>query len=253
MKYGLTTEKILVIVSSLAMILVNILANTMPLGGVTTGEVSARFPTAITPAGYTFAIWTLIYAGLIGFSIYQALPAQDNNEAVRTVRIPIVLSNLANIVWIYLWHHFEIRWSLLAISGLLAVLAYAYVQVDRIPARTEAELWLLRVPLSVYLGWVTVATVVNTAVTLVYLGWGGLGLSDPMWGTLVLAVVALLCAALALYQADMALSLTFIWALVGIARGQADLPLVPGMALIAVGMVLLSLYLSRRYPEVRLL
>lgn len=253
MKYGLTTEKILVIVSSLATILVNILANTMPIGGVTTGEVSALFPTAVTPAGYAFAIWTLIYAGLIGFSIFQALPAQDDNEAVRAVRIPLVLSNLANVVWIYLWHHLEIRWSLLAIAALLATLAYAYIRVDRLPARTEGEWWLLRVPLGIYLGWVTVATVVNTAVTLVYLGWNGFGLSDPTWGMLVLAVVALLAAALSLYQSDIALSLTFIWALVGIARGQADMPLVPGMALIAVVMVLLSLYLSRRFPEVRLL
>ena len=253
MKYGLTTEKILVIVSSLTVILVNVLANMMPLGGVTTGEISARYPTAITPAGYAFSIWTLIYAGLIGFSIFQALPAQDDNEAVRAVRIPIVLSNLANISWIYLWHHFEIRWSLLAITGLLAALTYAYIRVDRLPARTEGEWWLLRVPLSVYLGWVTVATVVNTAVTLVYLGWGGLGIPDATWGMLVLAVVALLCSALALYQADIALSLTFIWALVAIARGQADLPMVPGTAILAIVLILISLYLSRRYPEVRLL
>ncbi len=253
MKHGLTTEKVLVIVSSLAMILVNILANTLPLGGVTTGEVSGLFPTAITPAGYTFVIWTVIYAGLIGFSIFQALPAQEDNEAVRIVRGPIILSNLANIAWIFLWHHLDIRWSLLAITGLLAALAYAYIQVDRIPARTEGEWWLLRVPLSVYMGWVTVATVVNTAVTLVYLGWNGGSLPDPTWGMLVLAVVALLCAALSLYQADLPLGLTFIWALVGIARGQANLPLVPSMALIAVVMITLSLYLSRRFPQARLL
>jgi hypothetical protein len=253
MKYGLTTEKILVIVSSLAMILVNIVANMLPLGGVTTGQVSDRFLTPLTPADYTFVIWTLICAGLIGFSIYQALPAQDTNETVGALRIPITLSNLANITWIYLWHNFEIRWSVLAITCLLAALAYAYIRIQRIPPRTESEWWLARVPLSIYLGWVTIATVANIAAALVFLGWNGSGLPDAVWGTLVLAVVALFCTALSLYRADIAMSLTFIWALAGIARGQANLPMVPVMALIAIVMIVMGLYLSRRYPEVRLL
>lgn len=253
MKYGVKTEKILVIASSLLAVLVNILANMLPLGGITTGEVSDKYLTPITPAGYTFAIWTLIYAGLIAFSVYQALPAQEDNEAIRAIRGPIILSNVANIAWIFLWHHFEIRWALLAITGLLAALAYAYIRIDRIPARTEAEWWLVRVPLSVYLGWVTIATVVHTAITLIFLGWNGFGMSDPMWGTLALAVLALFCTAVTLYRGDIALSLTFIWGLAGIARGQAGLPMVPPMAFIAIALILLGLYLSRRFPEVRLL
>ena len=164
-------RQIVVVLSTIAVIVVNGLATTLPLGGKTTGEISDQFDVYFVPAGYVFSIWGLIYLALIGYSIFQALPAQRDNPRLRRTGWLYVLSCAANIAWIFLWHYEIFAWTLVAMVALLLALIVIYLRLgtgfSRVPA---AETWLVRVPFSIYLGWITVATIANVTSLLDYLG-----------------------------------------------------------------------------------
>jgi tryptophan-rich sensory protein len=217
-------------------ITMNILAEVIPLGGQTTGQVSDRYPTLITPAGYAFSLWALIYAGLAGFAVYQALPRQQHSETLRAIRGPLLVNLAANVAWVIAWHQDRISLSLVAMIALLLSLVTAYIRLDRFPVGSRAETWLVRAPISVYLGWVTVATAVNAAVWLRSLGWDG-GDTAPFWAVIALCVVTLVCGAVTLRQQDWAFALTALWALTAIAVQQSDTPSVAATALLAASVI----------------
>jgi translocator protein len=151
----------LVPVTTLATIAVNGLANALPIAGRLTGEISDSFPVLITPAGYVFAIWGVIYLGLAGYAVWQALPAQATNPRARALALPVTIGNLANLVWILLWHYLWIGTSLLAMLVLLASLIVTYLRLRRRPGtgrprrREPRRARVARGTFSVYLGWIT--------------------------------------------------------------------------------------------------
>src|SRR5512141_195706 len=148
------------ILSVLLALLVNILASALPLNGQNTGEISDRFKVYFVPAGYVFAIWGVIYIGWIAFTVYQALPAQRENPRLRRLGYWFALSGLLNAAWLFCWHYNLFGLSVLVMFGLLGLLIVSYVRlnVGRHPSST-AEKWCVDIPFSVYLGWITVATV----------------------------------------------------------------------------------------------
>lgn len=165
-----------VVLGTIAMIVVNALASALPLNGQTTAEISDRFDVYFVPAGYVFSIWGLIYLGLLAYTIFQALPAQQENPRLRRTGYLYVLSCAANIAWLFLWHYEQFVFSLLAMGILLLLLIAIYLRlgIGRMPVRA-VETWLVRVPFSIYLGWITVATVANATDVLDYLNWDGWG------------------------------------------------------------------------------
>lgn len=197
---------------------VNGLANALPLNGQTTGEISDRFKVFFVPAGYVFSIWGLIYLGLIAFGIFQALPSQATNPRLRRVGYWFVLSCVANIAWIFLWHYNLFVLTLIAMFVLLGTLIaiYLILGIGRTPA-SAAETWLARLPFSIYLGWITVATVANFTSVLDYLRWDGFGIAPQVWAVMVLAAATLIGFLVGLTRRDTAYLLVLIWAFVGIA------------------------------------
>ena len=159
-------RQILVIVSTLGVIVVNFLAATGKVNDKTTGELSDKYFTQITPAGYAFSIWSLIYLGLIAFTIYQALPAQTDNRIFKKIRPVYIINALANCGWILAWHYELVPLSLLIMLILLGTLIYINLAV--LNAETTAEIITTKVPFNIYLGWITLATILNAAITLVY-------------------------------------------------------------------------------------
>ncbi|MFN2195534.1 MAG: tryptophan-rich sensory protein [Anaerolineales bacterium] len=236
--------------SIVALVVMNILANALPLNGQNTGEISDRFQVFFVPAGYVFAIWFLIYVGLIAFGIYQALPAQKENARLRRIGYIFALSCLANISWLFFWHYEQFPLSLLAMLVLLVCLVVVYLRlgIGQTVVSTR-EKWLVDIPFSIYLGWITVATIANVTDVLYYLGWSGWGLSPQAWAVVMLAAAVIITGAMILTRGDTAYALVIIWAAAGIGVKQADSALVSGAAWAAVVVVALLLvwnWFSRR-------
>jgi hypothetical protein len=156
------TRQIYVAGSVLVTLVVNILANTLPLNGQNTGQISDHFNVFFVPAGYVFSIWGLIYIELITYAIYQALPSQRENPRLSATGGWIALGGIANSAWIFLWHYNQFPITLVAMLVLLATLIVIYLRlgVGRTTI-TTGEKWTVHLPFSIYLGWITVATVAN--------------------------------------------------------------------------------------------
>ena len=245
-----TLRQILVVLTILATITVNILANALPLNGLNTGEISDRFQVYFVPAGYVFSIWGLIYLGLLAYAVFQALPSQKDNPRLQAIGGWVILGGLANIAWIFLWHYEQFVGTLGAMLILLATLIAIYLRLGtgltRVP---PAETWAVRVPFSIYLGWISVATVANVSDVLDYVGWNRWGWSDEGWMILILAVVVGLAALVNLSRRDVAYTAVLLWALAGIGVKFPQQGIVTAaiwVAFVLVALTLPAAYLLRR-------
>lgn len=220
----------------LATLSVNILSNFFPARGLNIGEVANTIlrGVQVTPANYAFAIWGLIYLGLIAYGIYQLRPSERGNPTIRRVDSLLIIACIAQIAWVYL---FTLRLFWLSVVAMLAILLPligAYVQLGIGTERvSRARKWLAWVPFSVYLGWISVATIVNIASALYISGWDGWGISAAGWTAIMLIVGAAIAATIAIQRADIAFTLVFIWAYVAIAIRQLDDPAIWITAVVA--------------------
>lgn len=205
--------------SFLLMILVNVLANLLPINGVTTGEVSDAFSNLFAPAGFTFSIWSLIYVLLVGFIINQLLLLRNeipsSTAVVKGIGSYFIISSLANAAWIFSWHYRNIALSLILMAVILVSLIIIYRKI-RTFRLNVAEKLFFRLPFSIYLGWITVATIANATVFLVSIGWGAGGLAEQTWTILFLLAGLVIGAAISLKNKDIAYGLVIIWAYFGI-------------------------------------
>jgi hypothetical protein len=235
-----TVRQILIILAVVATIVINGLANALPINGLQTGEIADTFPVYFTPAGYVFAIWGLIYLGLIAYAIYQALPAQRENPRLRPIGGLFLVGSVANIAWILLWHYLQFPLSLVAMLVLLGSLIGIYLRLDIGRSRPpRAERWFVDLPFSIYLGWITVATIANVTALLSYLNWNGFGISDEAWLVIMLAVALVVAVLMALTRRDVAYLLVLAWAFAGIAVKHAAVPVVSTAAWVATAVVLI--------------
>lgn len=170
----------LVLLATLGTIVFNLLAAVGRVNGVTPDAISARYPTILTPAGYAFTIWSLIYVGMIAFSVYQALPS--NRLAFRSIRTIYILTCLLNCAWIYFWHQDAIGVCLAVIVALAATLIFMLAKFGRNVSARDALFTTL--PFGIYAGWVTAAALVNFVVFLVYID---AKLSAQMWNVVGIA------------------------------------------------------------------
>jgi benzodiazapine receptor len=226
----------------IATIVINGLANALLLNGQTTGEISDRFQVYFVPAGYVFSIWGLIYVGLIAFAIYQALPSQRDNPRLRRIGYLFALSCVANIAWLFLWHYEIFPLTLVAMVALLLLLIAIYLRLDIGRAQVStAEKWLVHVPFSIYLGWITVATIANVTSLLDYLNWSGWGISPETWTVIMLVAAVGIASAVSLTRGDVVYMLVIVWAFAGIAVKHAGTPVVATAAWVTTALVALML------------
>lgn len=230
-----------VILSVLATLVVNGLANALPINGLTTGEISDRFEVFFTPAGYVFAIWGLIYVGLIGLAIYQALPAQQDNPRLSRSRSWLAWSGVANVAWLLLWHYEVFPLTLIAMLAILGTLIMAYLRLEvGLTPVTPGERWLVRLPVGIYLGWISVATIANATVLLDYFGWSGWGINPEAWALIMIFVALILGWTLAVSRRESAYALVLVWAFAGIAVRNAAVSSVAGGAWFATALAALA-------------
>jgi hypothetical protein len=248
-----TMRQIVNLLSVVLAITVNIIASTLPLNGQNTGEISDRFQVFFVPAGYVFAIWGIIYIGWIALAIYQMLPAQKANPRLRRLGYLFAWSGVANAAWLFCWHYNQFGLSVLVMLVLLGLLIAGYLRLDVNRTRvTTGERWCVDIPFSVYLGWITVATVANITDLLYFIGWNGLGISAQVWAVIMLAAASLIGLGMAVIRRDAAYLLVLVWSFAGIGIKQAAAPLVATTAwitmLLALLLVFFSLWSRRRQP-----
>jgi hypothetical protein len=210
----------LVIITYLGMIIVNGLANALPIGGRDTGQISNNYPNLFAPTGLTFAIWGLIYLLLAGYTIYQSGLFQKDHGAsqeklFQKVNIPFIISSLANIAWIFAWHYQIIPLSVI----LILVILISLIKIANILRHEKLSLQeklLVRLPFSLYFGWITIATIANITILLVSLGWNGGGIAPAIWTIIILLIGAAIGSIRTIYDQSVPYGLVLIWAYLGI-------------------------------------
>jgi hypothetical protein len=228
-------RQFLVIIATTGVIVFNYLAGNGALGGITTGDVSDKYPTLVTPAGYAFAIWGLIYIGIAAFSIYQALPA--NAARFHSIRSVYITSCAANCAWLYFWHQEAILVSVAVIFLLLGALAFINVKLQT--TETLGDFWLAKFPFGIYFGWVTAAAIVNATVALVYLNVQTADSVAVMLAAGLVFIATALGIVIRYKLNNVFYSLAIAWALTAIAVQQSGRTLIVASAAVAVNILLI--------------
>jgi hypothetical protein len=198
-------------------LLVNGLANVLPFGGRTTGEVSDQFNAVFTPAGYVFSIWSLIYLWLLAYVVYQALPKTADAPFQRQIGLLFAINMAANAAWMVCWHNLWMLPTVILMTVILITLLLIYVRLGTgVRHIKPLAHWLVRAPFSIYFGWICVATIANVSAYLIHIGWNGLGLADADWAVIMLLVGTLLSASISFLRRDYLFTAVIVWAFVGV-------------------------------------
>ena len=244
----------LTVITFLVTLAVNSAANALPINGQRTAEISDRFAVFVIPAGYVFAIWGLIYVLLAGFTAYQARPSKREDPVLRSLGWLPALSGVLNTAWLLLFQYEVFALTVPVMVGLLLTLITIHLRLwARRDALHGAAYWLVRAPFSVYLGWITVATIANFAQAGAALGFDAFGIAPQLVAAVVLLVGLAIAVRFVTRFRDAAYGSVIVWAYAGIVVKEIDTPLVAAVAGIsaAIVAVLVVRALADRAPRAR--
>lgn len=233
-------RQLLVVLAFLFSIALNVAANAVPLNGQTTAEISDRFRVYVVPAGYVFAIWGLIYLGQLAFVVQTLRPTKLRDPLLRRLGLLPALAALLNGLWIMAWHYEVFPASLAIMVGLLLALIAIYRRGgfdwrarfgSGVP---RDDRWLVQVPFSLYLGWISVATIANTASVGAWANVPRFGIADEVVAAFVLAIGLLIAVVVMLRTFDATYGAVIIWAYAGIFVKESATPVVAWVAAISV-------------------
>jgi len=212
------------------MIVMNYLANALPLNNYTTGELSDSYPNLFVPAGITFSIWGVIYLLLAGYCVVQF--TGKDQTVIANITIPFAITCVLNALWIVVWHYKQLPLSLIVIVGLLVTLIYINILIRDIPSG------IIKATFGIYLGWLCIATIANVTALLVNYNWNGFGISRETW-TIVMISIGALIVAVTIYRLNNPfIGLSVIWAFTGIIlKRQDDYPSIVLTAVIALSLI----------------
>ncbi len=232
---------------TLVLVLVmNIAASAIPLNGISTGEISDLLPSYFTPAGYTFAVWSVIYTALIAFAIYQARPVERERPFLYKIGWLFVISSIVNSGWIVTWHYGYYALSIGLMVTLLITLIAIYLRLNigrRDPTLSWQDKIFYQFPFSIYLGWITVATIANISSVVNFWGWNGFGIAEPVWAMLMIGAAVIVAALLLINRRNASYAAVLVWALFGI-RASAMESREPALAAVAVAAALIIALLT---------
>jgi hypothetical protein len=224
------------------MIVMNYLANALPLNGKTTGELSDAYPNLFVPAGITFSIWGVIYILLIAFCVAQF--TTSHQVVIAQIGWLFGLTCIFNGLWIVAWHYERLPMSLILMAGLLIALIWINVFIRDLPYG------LIKAAFGVYMGWICIATIANVTALLVNNGWGGFGITEETW-TIIMILVGTLLVSLAIWRLDNPyIGLAVVWAFIGIMiKRSADIRsifITAAVAMVLVAAVLILTFFRKR-------
>lgn len=239
---------ILNLLGFLGTIIVNILANALPINNKTTGALSDQYPNLFVPAGFTFSIWGLIYILLAIFIIYQLKTTirKDTQKSsfIENIGPFFFVSSIANIGWIFAWHYEIVSLSLFFMLLILGCLISIYIRLNiGKSSSTKSERYLVHLPFSVYLGWITIATIANVIALLVDINWDKFGLVEQFWAVVAIAIGIAIALSVLFKRKDIFYCLVVDWAFLGILIKRLAVDDVPDNSVITItiiGLVLIS-------------
>lgn len=214
------TIKYITLITFLLMLLVNALANLLPINGITTAGVSDAYPNLFAPTGITFAIWALIYLLLAAYMLYlfgmfHDAQRDSNQRSFQQISVYFSLSSVANALWLFSWHYDILSLSML----LMIVILLCLIKINQLTSKMKLsfkEKFFVRLPFSIYFGWITIATIANATILLISWGWDGFGLAQSAWAVIIIIVGTIIGSAVIYKHKDTAYGLVLIWAYIGI-------------------------------------
>jgi hypothetical protein len=226
------------------MIVMNYLANALPLNGKNTGELSDAYPNLFVPAGITFSIWGIIYILLLIFCVVQF--TTSHQAVISRVGWLFGLSCIFNALWIVAWHYEKLPLSLILMAGILVTLIWINIFIRDLPDG------FIKAGFGVYLGWICIATIANVTALLVNYGWDAFGINEQTW-TVIMIVIGALIVSLTIWRlANPYIGLAVVWAFAGIMIKRQDdyrsIFLTAAVAAVAVAVVLLLTFFRKRMP-----
>ena len=220
----------------LALIYWNYYSNTGAINHQTVGDVSDKFDNLFTPAGYAFAIWGLIYLGLLVLGVYWIYLAFKKDEDTRSIVYAaptLILAHFGNGMWLWFWLNEATGSALMIMIFILAMLFLTSIRLDAgLMGSSKINKLLIRVPVSLYFGWISVATIANVAAHLKGIGWNG-GINETMWTMLAIVLATILGSFMVIHRNRWVFGLVIIWALIAIAvRHFFDVELIMWTAIV---------------------
>jgi len=213
---------ILNLVGYIGVLTMNYLAVALPLNGNDTGALSDKYPNLFVPAGLTFSIWGIIFILLGIFVVYGLVHTLQNRDSTTNTFLDKIgywffISCLANMSWLFAWHYEIVALSVVIMFVILGSLIAIYQRQNiGISNVSNIEKYLTHLPFSIYLGWISVATIANITALLVDIGVGGLGLGEALWAVIVILVAIALSVTMIFNRRDVFYGLVVAWALLGI-------------------------------------
>jgi translocator protein len=221
-------------------VVINYLANSIPLNGQTTGDISNKFDVLFKPAGYVFSIWGFIYLGLLVFIVFQFLPSQRKSNIVEKIGIYFITTNIANALWIFNWHNENFLFTLLLMFTILYSLIQIYIRLQVSLEIVEVgKKIFIHFPISLYTSWIMVATITNIFVYLESIQWNGWGLPNFFWFGAAILLCWIVLLVFMIYRTDMIMGTVFLWVFWGIAVQNDSIAIASVLSWIGAGGVLL--------------
>ena len=221
-------------------IAVNALANILPINGYNTGQISAFYPNAFVPAGFTFSIWGVIYLLLLAYTIgftYYSIQRQQHPKAfilIERINTYFLLTCVFNMAWIVAWHYLQIELSVLIMLLFLSTLIQLFLKTRTLVQDLSlTQKFILQTPFIVYLGWISVATIANITALLVAYKWTAWSIAPAYWSAAMILIAIVLAVLILRKFKVVEFALVVAWALWGIYNAQG--PAAPMLAKLTAG------------------
>ncbi len=233
-------RQLIVVLTVVGLVGYTLYADALPLYGKSHLQVVAALPIQLVPSPVTFAIWFVIFAGLIMYATYQLMPRQTGNSLHNRTGFWLLVAAVGHCVWVHFWHMGDWQWALVgAVVELEALMAiYVRLEIGRIRVRRNETLFV-RLPFSIYLGWSAVTTTITLAAFLNTGDWLPIALQDEQWLLIVITLLAVLVGFVAMRHRDFVLALTVVWGLAGLGlRHQSNLTILLAVIILSAAVLL---------------
>jgi hypothetical protein len=252
------TLKIANILAFILMVYINYLSNALPINGQTPGELSDKYVNYFVPAGLTFAIWGVIYSWLLvfcGFQIASFFNVKINdklNPIIEKMGWLFVVTCVLNVGWLLAWHYEYVAFSVVIMILFLGTLLLIFLKLDIGKSKTNSlEKWISHAPFSIYLGWISIATIANATALLVHNQWAGFGLSEDLWAKIMIIIGLVVCLFVLFTRNAIFYGFVVLWAFFGIHYKRSQLGDITSLSidnvvLICMGIITVAILLKTK-------